>query len=410
MATNQQQVIVIGAGYAGLLATIRLAGKVRRQNVRITLISGSDKFVERVRLHQMAAGRDIGGHSIAAILQGTGANFQQGMVTGIDTNTHMVIVQTGTQVQQYRYDYLVYALGSSTERETVPGVDKYAYTLTPTGPLSALALREKLPALAAVGGRVLVCGGGATGIEAAAEFAKAFPKLHVRLITQDEFGTFLGKGVASYMRHSLVKLGVAIQDRTTVAEVTATEIITASGATIPYDVCLWTGGFTTPTLAREVGLTVNERGQILTDPFMHSISHPEIYAVGDSAQPIEEPGVPVRMSAFTSVITGAHGADSLSAAIRGKTPRPLSFTYTGQGIALGHHNAIGFNNYPDDTPNLPYFTGRVGYEVREFFVRFLAALPFFEKRWPGFFWWIGKGRYAAGKRRAVQPIPTASTR
>ncbi len=60
MATNQQQVIVIGAGYDGLLATIRLAGKVRRQNVQITLISGSDKFVERVRLHQMATGRDIG--------------------------------------------------------------------------------------------------------------------------------------------------------------------------------------------------------------------------------------------------------------------------------------------------------------------------------------------------------------
>ncbi len=157
-------------------------------------------------------------------------------------------------------------------------------------------------------------------------------------------------------------------------------------------------------------MTVNERGQILTDPFMHSISHPEIYAVGDSAQPIDEPGVPVRMSAFTAVITGAHGADSLSAAIRSKTPRPLSFAYAGQGIALGHHNAIGFNNYPDDTPNLPYFTGRVGYEVREFFVRFLVALPFFEKRWPGFFWWIGKGRYAAAKRRAAQPIPTASTR
>src|SRR5258707_5475270 len=88
MATNQQQVIVIGAGYDGLLATIRLAGKVRRQNVRITLISGSDKFVERVRLHQMATGRDIGGQSLSAHFAGNGADLYHGLVAQIVTQTH----------------------------------------------------------------------------------------------------------------------------------------------------------------------------------------------------------------------------------------------------------------------------------------------------------------------------------
>jgi len=159
-------------------------------------------------------------------------------------------------------------------------------------------------------------------------------------------------------------------------------------------------------------LAVNERGQILIDPFMRSISHREIYAIGDAAQPVEEPGVKVRMSAFTAVVMGAHGADCVSAAIQGKTPRPFSFAYAGQAIALGRHNAIGFNTYPADRPNRPYFTGKPGFEIREFFVRLLADLPNLERRWPGSFLWLGRGRYDAARRarrasaRASKQFPT----
>ena len=118
---------------------------------------------------------------------------------------------------------------------------------------------------------------------------------------------------------------------------------------------------------------MNERNQIVVDPFLRSISHPEIYAIGDAAHPREDPGAPVRMSAVTATIMGAHGADCLSAVLRGKSPRPFSFAYLGQGIALGRHNAIGFNNYPDDKPIPPYFTGWLGYQFREGFVRFLRT-------------------------------------
>jgi NADH dehydrogenase FAD-containing subunit len=144
---------------------------------------------------------------------------------------------------------------------------------------------------------------------------------------------------------------------------------------------------------------VNERGQVLIDPFMRSISHPDILAVGDAAHPVQDPGVRVRMAALTAVILGAHGADSLTAILQGKTPQPLSFAYLGQGIALGRHDAIALNNYPDDRPGPPYLTGRLGVEGREFFVRLLAALPSYEKRWPGVTFWLGKGRYAAALRR-----------
>ncbi len=110
----------------------------------------------------------------------------------------------------------------------------------------------------------------------------------------------------------------------------------------------------------------------------------------------------MRMSAVTAAIMGAHGADSLNAVLRGKTPKPFSFAYLGQGIALGRHNAIGFNNYPADTPVPPYFTGRLGYEIREAFVRYLAAAPRFERRLPGLFVWPGKRRYETTQQQQAK--------
>jgi len=225
--------------------------------------------------------------------------------------------------------------------------------------------------------------------------ATAYPHIKVHVVTQGPFSLFLGKTVASSIRRSLTRVGVEIIDQATVAAVRAHSVVIDQGSEIPCDLCVWTGGFVASSLAREAGLDVNERNQILVDPFLRSISHPEIYAIGDAAHPREDPGVPVRMSAVTATIMGAHGADCLSAVLRGKTPRPLSFAYLGQGIALGRHNAIGFNNYPDDKPNPPYFTGWLGYLIREGFVRYLAAAT----QRPGIYVWLGKRRYARAQRR-----------
>ncbi len=400
MAKYQTQVVVLGAGYAGLLATVRLAGKTLGQNVAITLVNASDIFVERPRLHQFAANQPVAQRPISNVLRGTGVNFIQGLATAIDTVRHEVTVQSGAEIRRITFDKMIYALGSTIDRDGVAGVRENAYTLSPTGPRSAAELRQVLPALNAASGRVLICGGGATGIEAAAEFADSYPNLQVQLVTRGAFGMFLNKHIADYMRLSLNRLRVTIRDHTTATRVEPGQVLTSAGATIPYDLCLWTGGFGVPMLAREARLSVNERGQVLVDPFMRSISHPDIFAVGDAAHPVETPGVRVRMSAFTAVILGAHGADTLSAILQDKTPQPLSFAYLGQGIALGRHDAIALNNYPDDRPKPPYLTGRAGYEGREFFVRLLAALPNYERRWPGITFWLGKGRYAAAKRSA----------
>jgi NADH dehydrogenase len=147
-------------------------------------------------------------------------------------------------------------------------------------------------------------------------------------------------------------------------------------------------------------LAVNERNQMLVDPFLRSVSHPQIYAIGDAASPVEDPGVThVRMSAFTASIMGAHGADCLSALLMGSTPKPLSFAYLAQAIALGRHNAIFFPLSPDDRPRPPYITGWVGALTREAAIRFVVAATLAQRRFPGLFTWLGKGGYEQTQRR-----------
>src|SRR5258708_25072278 len=375
-----------------------VAGKVARDHVQIAWVNEWDTFTERPRLHQFATNQAVQWRSLPQMLRRTPVQFIQGRVTSIDPAHHEIVITHQQQTQHLGYDYLVYALGRETYRKTVPGVAEYAYTLAARGPLSAAALRDTLPAIEARGGQIVVTGGGATGIETAAEVASAYPHIKVRLVTREPLALFLNKSVGSSILRSLQRLGVEIIDQVAVTAVRERSVVTDQGNELACDLCIWTGGFVAPPLAKQAGLAVNERNQIVVDPFLRSISHPEIYAIGDAASPREDPGVRVRMSAVTAAIMGAHGADSLSAVLHGKAPRPLSFAYLGQGIALGRHNAIGFNNYPDDKPYPPYFTGWLGYLIREGFVRYLAIAT----QRPGIFVWVGKRRYerAQGRQQA----------
>jgi NADH dehydrogenase len=395
------RVVVLGAGYAGMLAAIRLAGKSRRADV--TLIGESDFFVERVRLHQYAANQQVPKRRIANTLRGTRVSFLRGTVEGLDLENHHVrVVDAITeQTQDVAYDYLMYAAGSLTSLDGVDGVREHAYSLKPFGARSVDDLRTLLPALNESHGRLVVVGGGPTGVEAAAEFAESYPDLQVTLTTRGEvLPLFPGKPREHVVRR-LARLGVDIRTRTPVTQIGPASLSLDGESDMPFDACLWCGGFSAPPLARKAGLMVNARGQVLVDPTLRSVSHPNVFALGDAAYPAYEAAVEIRMAAFTATAMGAHAADNLASLVNGKPLRPFGFAYVGLGIALGRHDAVGFNTYPYGSPRSPMFTGWLAVQVREFFVNFLATLPTYERLMPGFFFWLGKGRVQDSRPLAI---------
>src|SRR5579859_430923 len=100
MSNNSHRIVILGAGYGGMMATLRLAGKTQRQNVDITLVNASDVFVERPRLHEWATHRPLKNRPLEAILRGKRVTFMQGEVKSLKASERIVIVQTQSG-QQY---------------------------------------------------------------------------------------------------------------------------------------------------------------------------------------------------------------------------------------------------------------------------------------------------------------------
>lgn len=376
------QVVIIGGGYGGILTAIRLSR--RQKKARITLINPRNHFVERIRLHQAAVGTKPRSLSIPKLLRGTGVHFQQGWVTDIQPDHKTLRVNTDQGVITLPFDYLVYALGSQTRCDQVPGVEPYAFSLDLH---SVEGLKPALAQLGAQGGRVLIVGGGLSGIETSAEIAERYPALKVELITETELGSNLSPEGQNYLRQTLTQIGVGLREHLKVSRVEAQQIITASGETLPYDLLLWTAGFNFSPLAQSAGIKVNGLGQIITDPELRSVSHPFIYGVGDAACVILPSGRAQRLACATAMPIAAHAADNLAACIEGRSPRAFAFGYTLICISLGRQRGLVQWVESDDSPTSRITTGFGAAVIKELICRYTILSFQLARRFRGFYLW-----------------------
>jgi len=406
-------VVILGAGYAGLMAALRLDRK--KETLRIALINASDRFLERVRLQEgIVAPVAARIPSISAFLRGSHIEFIRGKVTSLDADKRCVRIVSDAQEREITFDQAIYALGSDVDVDGVPGAAEHAYRLeVAEGPRSPSALRARLQENADRPMRILTVGGAETAVEVAGEIKTAWPKAETTMISSSRCGDFKGPRVESAVRTELARLGVTMIDRATITEVRPAEVVTDNGRSIPFDVCVWSGGLRSAPVASLAGLATDPQGRIWADPNLRSVSHPHIIAVGDAAHPVAPTGAPYRLSAFVAIASGAYAADMILAQ-RAKRPLdPFSFSTFGQGVAIGR-GGVGFNSYPDDKQSLFILTGRTARTVRNFFVWYITYALKIERRMPGFFFWPGRRRVswheaneAVQRNRAVQRVRTA---
>ncbi|MEV0031611.1 FAD-dependent oxidoreductase [Nocardia sp. NPDC050793] len=353
------EILILGAGYTGMTAAMSLAARTRkRDDVRITLVNPQRRFTERLRLHQTAAGEELADLQIPDMIEGMGIDFVQGWVTAIDAAARTVLVD-GTRT--LRYDTLVYALGSVADTESVPGVADHADTLYNLAEAQRLSWR--LRGLEA-GARVVVCGTGLTGVESAAEIADQHPGLRVALLGRAEPGAALSEKAGTYLRGGLARLGVTVRAGVEVAKVGPDTVELVGGDYLPADVVLWTAGVRVSPLAEQAGLTVDDRGRIVTDSVLRSVSHPNVYAVGDAAAVRQNYGV-VHGTCQSGMPTGAYVALAIALELKGKRPKPFRFGYFHLPISLGRGDAVVQFTRPDDSPNRFVLTGKRAVAYKE---------------------------------------------
>lgn len=368
--SENTEIVVIGGGYAGVIAANRLT---RRDDLNVTLINPRPDFVERIRLHQLVAGTHDAVVDYRKILGG-GVRLVVDTVTRIDAAGRGLTLASGATV---RYDHLIYAVGSGSADPRVPGAAEFAH------PIATLEDARRLrPVVDAASAKapLTVVGAGPTGIETAAELAEQGRT--VTLVCGGVLGPYLHPRGRRSVAGRLAALGVTVLDGpgTKVTAVTRDAVQLADGRTLPSEVTVWTAGFGVPDLAARSGLSTDALGRLLTDETLTSVDDPHIVAAGDSAAPS---GLPLRMSCQAAIPLGARAADTVLSRIAGERPATLNQVFAGQCISLGRDAGIFQFAHRYDVAVGFHIGGRPGAKLKEFVCKGIIEHLAGEARKPG---------------------------
>jgi NADH dehydrogenase FAD-containing subunit len=349
------KILILGGGYAGLMAALRLANQGLGENV--TLVNAGPTLVERVRNHELAASKVPPRRPISHMLRRTGVRFVVGWVTAIDLDRRVVRLAGGGELD---FDRLLVALGSVADDRGVPGVKQHALAIGEE--MGALGLRAALDSGAR---EIVVVGGGLTGIETAAELAERGAR--VTLVTPTAVAGFLSLSGQAYVQDALARMGVRVVSGK-VDEVRP-EGVVLDHEVLRCDACVWAAGFRAPPLARDAGLSVDDAGRILVDAQLRSLSHPQIYAVGDAADPRFDAGAPLRSGCKYAMPMGVHAADNLARSTRGEEERPFRLGDSVFCVSLGRRDGVIQSMSRNGEPRRIY-TGALAAWIKERVVRY----------------------------------------
>jgi NADH:ubiquinone reductase (H+-translocating) len=377
MTDQRTHIVVIGGGYAGTLAANHLR---LRADVEITLVNPRPVFVERIRLHQLAAGSGTAAVDYGTLL-GEGIRLVVDSAERINSADRTIELASG---EVLNYDYLIYAVGSTgVVPSAVPGAVEFAY------PIAEFEYAERLhDALDKLhpDAPVVVIGAGLTGIETASELAG---ERRVTLVCGGVLGPSLSRPGRRSVAKWLRRLGVDVLETAVVREVRPDAVVLADGAVLPSAVTVWTAGFGVPELAARSGLSTDELGRLLTDETLTSVDDPRVVAAGDAAAPS---GQPLRMSCQAAGPLGVQAANTVLSRIAGTEPAALSQAFVGQCISLGRSYGTVQLARTDDTPVNAVLGGRIAASLKEAICKATVWSIRREAAKPGSYFWLKGGK------------------
>lgn len=360
-------IIVIGAGYGGITAALRLGRLFRRQaDCRVHLIDRNPYHTLKTQLHEAAVRKRSVAIPIRDIIKHRPILFHQGLVTAIDLNTRQVHIEGVT----LPFDFLVFALGSQANFYGIPGLKEFSFPLQTLDDAERIYRHLKALCESATQEHVLekrrdrlrfvIGGGGLSGVEFAAEL-----KDHAALCAQnsdiaesDDIEVIIVEGtgrilpamaedVVTRIEQRLRTKGIKVLTDTLITSLTPDTVILSTGQRIKTETLIWTGGIMVSTLASECGLKVGAMGRIMVDEFLSAHDYPFVYAIGDNALATNpETGRPVPTAAQFALQQGRLVAENIHALATGGEKKAYRPKVLGEIVSLGRHLAVGWMALP----------------------------------------------------------------
>ena len=373
---TNHKVVIVGGGAGGLELACWLGHRYGPGH--ITLVDKSPFHIWKPTLHEVAAGTlDIRreGLSYAMLARDCGFTFVPGELQGLERVGQ--VLELGPLISErgevfgssrtLRYDSLVLAVGSKSNFFGTPGAAEYSITLDSATEAERFRLRL-LHALHAVNAakregenkqlNVVIVGGGATGVELAAELHEACAHIAVYGLTAlnpvSDIHIVLMEGalrilpllpekLASAADARLAVFGIEVRTNVRVARIASDGVSDSEDNFFPADICVWAAGIEAPRLLKTFGLATNRVNQIVVDAFLCS-EDPNVFALGDCAQApwvAESKAVPARAQAAHQQAN--YLGKALARRIRElpRESRPFEYRDRGSLVSLGRAQGVG---------------------------------------------------------------------
>ncbi|MDO9379454.1 MAG: NAD(P)/FAD-dependent oxidoreductase [Nocardioidaceae bacterium] len=369
---SRPHVVVVGGGFGGLAAVRTL----RKADVDVTLIDRHTYNTFQPLLYQVATASlnpgDITWFLRAVRSDQDNVRYLKGTVLSMDHDARTLRLDGGQQVS---YDYLVIAAGVTTNYFGVKGAEEYSMPLYKRS--QALAVRDRFFANledAAVNGqdrdlRIVVVGGGATGVETAGAFAElrnkdmatTYPELdrkrtHITLVEQAPFvlAPFAPK-LRDYAKKSLEKRDVDLRLNTGVKEVRDDGVVVGDDEFLPAGIVIWATGVTAHPVVKDWGVPQGRGGRIMIDDHLRVQGLSRVFAVGDIG--VEDGDRALPQLAQPALQGGKYVAKVIRADLKGQEHKPFKYGDKGTMATIGRSSAVA------DIAHGPRLTGFLAWVI-----------------------------------------------
>jgi len=361
--SDTKKIVVLGAGYGGILAAKKLAKKLKKhEDVEITIIDKNCYHTMLTELHEVAAARvpeEAVKINLQKVFAGRNVNVFLDEVKAIDTKNKVL----KGHVTNYEYDYLVIGTGSRPTYYGIKGAREHTLPLWSYEDSVRIkehildrfrrAACEKNPHEMQKYLTFIVVGCGFTGIEMVGELAEWRDKLcedfhincsEVRLYVVDMLPTVLPMCEPSLIKKTekrLKKLRVEVLTKTVISEVSEHDVCINETGCIETRTVIWTAGIEGSKFVENHDFNLNGRGRIVTNKYLQTERHEEIYVVGDNIFYIPEGEErPVPQMVENAEHSASTVAKNIVADIKGEEKKEYKPSFHGFMVCIGGRYGI----------------------------------------------------------------------